>query len=545
MADTMIGKPLGQYQIVQLAGKGGMATVYKAFQPSLNRFVAIKVLPEYLAADEQFVARFKQEALAAAALRHPNILVIHDVGQQGNLHYIAMEFLEGRPLSDVIQQAGGLDPQRTARILEQVASALDFAHRRGVIHRDIKPANIFLSADDHVTLVDFGIAKALSSAAGLTRSGAVIGTPEYMSPEQVDGRPISPRSDIYSLGIVLYQMLTGYVPFGGDTPSAIMLAHVTKMPMPPSQLSAFVTPEIEAVVMRALAKNPQQRFANVREMAQAFSQAVNIRRPMPTTRVAPIASQATLPAAARPVSRQSSFPIWPLLAGVAALGLVALVVVVFLASRAFKLGGGLTVSGAAGTATSAPVVSGPTSTLMPTQTPVPPTLAPSPTPAPLPTRTLPPTATHQPTPTRPAATPTRTGPTKTPQAAATLTPTAANEPRAVTQLSPAAGTRFRSSATSFKWAGGALQPGETFMVEIIPYQAEKKNACMTESDYGRGGHQYSPPLTAHEWTTDIAAVPVGVYKPCAGPIEWVVHIKDASGKVIASTPRSSFVWNPL
>jgi hypothetical protein len=151
----------------------------------------------------------------------------------------------------------------------------------------------------------------------------------------------------------------------------------------------------------------------------------------------------------------------------------------------------------------------------------------------------------QPTTARPTATPTKAGPTKTPQPAATFTPAAANEPRAVTLLSPMPGTRFKTSQITFKWTGGALQGGETFLVEIIPYQAEKKNTCMFEGDYGRGGHQYSPPLTAHEWTTDIAAVPVGTYKPCAGNIEWVVHIKDASGKVILSTPRSQFMWNPL
>jgi serine/threonine-protein kinase len=536
MPDIMIGKTLGQYQIVQLAGKGGMATVYKAFQPSLNRFVAIKVLPDHLAADDQFVARFKQEALSAAALRHPNIMVIHDVGQDGNLHYIAMEFLEGRPLADVIQPAGGLDPRRVAGILEQVALALDFAHSRKVIHRDIKPANIFLSADDHVTLVDFGIAKALSSAAGLTRAGMIVGTPEYMSPEQVDGRALDARSDIYSLGVVLYQMLTGYVPFGGESPSAVMIAHLTKAPMPPSQFSVFVTPGIESVVMRALAKNPNDRFASVREMAQAFSQAVSSGRPVPVRPVAP-----TMAVPAHP----PSFSVWPIVAGVAVVALIALVALALLAGNAFRSGGGFLASSVANTATFAPVAAAPTSTLMPTYTPEPPTLTPSPTPTPRPTQTPVPTVTLQPTAARPTATPTKAGPTKTPQPAATYTPAAANEPLAVTLLSPMPGTRFRTSQITFKWTGGALQGGETFLVEIIPYQAEKKNTCMSEGDYGRGGHQYSPPLTAHEWTRDITAVPVGVYKPCAGSIEWVVHIKDASGAIVLSTPRGQFVWNPL
>jgi predicted Ser/Thr protein kinase len=539
MPDNMIGKMLGQYQIIQLAGKGGMATVYKAFQPSLNRFVALKVLPESLAVDDEFVARFKQEALAAAALRHPNILVIHDVGQAGNLHYIAMEFLDGRPLSDVIQQAGGIDPRRAALIFEQIASALDFAHHRGVIHRDIKPANIFIGADDHVTLVDFGIAKALSSA-GLTRAGMIVGTPEYMSPEQVDGRPIGPHSDIYSLGVVLYQMLTGYVPFGGETPSAVMYAHVNRMPMPPSQLSAFVTPEIEAVVLRALAKNPRDRFSNVREMSQAFSQAINARRPIPAGQGA---SSGALPTLVAP-ARKKSFPVWPVLAGGVVLALMVAAVALW-ASGILKWGGR-----AAGTATpalqsAALPTAAPTATLMPTYTPAPA----SATPTSPPTRTPVPTATQQPTVTSgPTKTPTKpavSAPTKTPPPTPTSAPTVANEPRAVTLLSPSNGTRLKSPQITFKWSGGALQPGETFLVEIAPYQAEKKGECVMESDYGRGGRQYSPALTAHEWTIDIAAVSKDKFKPCAGPIEWMVHIKNASGQVIQSTPRSSFVWNPL
>lgn len=543
MPDNLIGKMLGQYQIIQLAGKGGMATVYKAFQPSLNRFVAIKVLPESLAVDDQFVARFKQEALAAAALRHPNILVIHDVGQAGNLHYIAMEFLDGRPLSDVIQQTGGIDPRRAAQIFEQIASALDFAHQRGVIHRDLKPANIFIGADDHVTLVDFGIAKALSSA-GLTRTGMIVGTPEYMSPEQVEGHPIGPHSDIYSLGIVLYQMLTGYVPFGGETPTAVMFAHVNRAPTPPSQLSAYVTPEVEAVVMRALAKNPRDRFANVREMSLALSQAVNARRPVPAGRVA---SSDALPTVVAP-ARRKSFPVWPVLAG----GLVVALIVAAAAWWAvgvFKLGGR-----AAVTATPAlQSASLPTATLMPTYTPAPvsPTATPSPTQTPAPTATQPPTVTSGPTrtPTKPpASTPTKSpasAPTRTPLPMATSTPTVANEPRAVTLYSPSRGTRLKSPKITFKWSGGALQPGETFLVEIVPYQAEKKGECVLEEAYGRGGRQYSPPLTAHEWTIDIAAVSKDKFKPCAGPVEWLVHIKNASGQIIQSTPRSSFVWNPL
>lgn len=272
--DPLMGKTLGQYQIVGLAGAGGMATVYRAYQPSLNRYVALKVLPEHMAQDEQFVARFRQEALAAAALRHPNILVIYDVGREGNWHYIAAEFLAGATLSQVItQQRGPLPLSRIVNITQQLASALDFAHQRGLVHRDIKPSNIFIGPSDHVTLMDFGIVKALASTAQLTRRGAMIGTPEYMSPEQAEGRPLDHRSDIYSLGVVVYQLLTGQVPFTARTPSATLLAHVSQPPVPPSQLNPMISPEVEAVVLCAMAKRPEERFATVGQMAQALAQA--------------------------------------------------------------------------------------------------------------------------------------------------------------------------------------------------------------------------------------------------------------------------------
>jgi serine/threonine protein kinase len=272
--DNLIGKTLGQYQIQSLAGRGGMATVYKAYQPSLNRYVALKVLPDYLAQDDQFVVRFDQEARSAAALRHPNIMVVYDVGQESNTHYIAAEYLEGTTLAQVLaQQSGPLPLARTVNILNQLASALDFAHTRGLVHRDIKPSNVFVGPDDHVTLMDFGIAKALSGGGGVTRTGTMIGTPEYMSPEQAEGKTIDQRSDIYSLGVVVYQLLTGRVPFAADTPTAVLLAHVMQTPRPPSQHNPAVPRAVEAVVLRALAKNPTARFGSAGELARALAQA--------------------------------------------------------------------------------------------------------------------------------------------------------------------------------------------------------------------------------------------------------------------------------
>lgn len=292
--------------------------------------------------------------------------------------------------------------------------------------------------------------------------------------------------------------------------------------------------------MRALTKDPSQRFAAVKEMAQAFAQAVYSGRPIPVLSATPAHVSAPTVATAAP---RRAFPVWPIVVGVAVVALIALVALVLLGGNVLKSDGGFIISRLANTATSVPIAAAATSTLMPTYTPAPLTPTSSPTRRPSATPTTPPTTTSLPTATGRASTPTATrpsGPTRTPAPTATAVSTVANEPRAVTLLSPMPGTRFKSSLITFKWTGGALRPGEAFLVEIIPYQAEKKNTCMMESDYGRGGHQYSSPLTAHEWTRDIAAVPVGTFKPCAGPIDWVVHIRDASGAIVLSTPGPPF-----
>ena len=274
MADPLIGKTVGQYQIVELAGQGGMATVYRAYQPSLNRDVALKVLPDYLAHDDEFVKRFKQEATAAAALRHPNIIVIYDIGEADNVHYIATEFLEGQTLDAVLKQSGSLPLLRVVKIVNQLASALEAAHQQSLIHRDVKPSNVFVNAKDHVTLMDFGIVKAMSSTR-LTRTGLLVGTPEYMSPEQAEGQALDGRSDLYSLGVVVYQMLTGQTPFTAPTPNAILYAHVNRLPTPPSRLNQAIPSSVEAVVLRALAKKPADRFQSVAEFAAALEQAAS------------------------------------------------------------------------------------------------------------------------------------------------------------------------------------------------------------------------------------------------------------------------------
>jgi len=274
---SLAGMTIGNYQIIQELGRGGMAIVYKAFQPSLRRYVALKVLPDYLQADPEFVARFQREARAAAQLGHPNVVTIYDVGEQGGVHYIAMEYLEGGALLDRLAN-GPLTPEEALQIVEQVGSALDFAHSRGLIHRDIKPANILFSADGRPKVTDFGIARA-GDTSRLTRAGSLLGTPAYMSPEQAQGIPLDHRSDLYALGVILYEMLTGQVPFQADTPHAIVYAVIHRPPPPPCQLRPDLSPAVEAVLLKALAKLPNERYQTGAGMAAALRGAAAVPAP--------------------------------------------------------------------------------------------------------------------------------------------------------------------------------------------------------------------------------------------------------------------------
>ena len=270
--DALEGKSVGQYQIVAELGRGGMAVVYKAWQPSLERYVALKVLPEYFRHDAEFLTRFQREAKAAAKLNHPNIVTIYDVGAHASTHYIAMEHLEGGSLRERLG-AGPLDPKEALRILTQVASGLDYAHMHGLVHRDIKPANILFTADGRAKLTDFGIARA-SDGTQLTRTGVLMGTPEYMAPEQAAGGVVDHRADLYALGVVLYQMLTGQAPFRGATPHATLHAVIYEPPTPPRQLNPGLWPTIDGVLLRALAKQPDQRFQRGADMVAALEAAL-------------------------------------------------------------------------------------------------------------------------------------------------------------------------------------------------------------------------------------------------------------------------------
>jgi beta-lactam-binding protein with PASTA domain/tRNA A-37 threonylcarbamoyl transferase component Bud32 len=258
-----------RYELHRKLARGGMSDVYLARDLLLDRPVAVKVLfPEY-ARDPTFVERFRREARAAANLNHPNIVAIYDWGEQSGTYFIVMEYVEGRSLSDIIRADGPLHPRRSAEITADVAAALGFAHRNGVVHRDVKPGNVIISPSGQVKVADFGIAQAISGGAdqsNLTQAGAVMGTATYFSPEQAQGKPVDPRSDLYSLGCVLFEMLTTRPPFGGDTPVAIAYQHVQSPAPLPSASGVMVPSALEAITMQLLAKDPGDRYASAEDL---------------------------------------------------------------------------------------------------------------------------------------------------------------------------------------------------------------------------------------------------------------------------------------
>ncbi|HLB46690.1 MAG TPA: protein kinase [Anaerolineales bacterium] len=264
----MIGKTIGRYQIVELLGRGGMAEVYKAYQKSLDRYVAIKLMHAFLSEDKDFFERFNREAKNVATLSHANIIQIHDFDHEGETYYMVMEFVDGGTLKDRLEQltqGQRLPLDEAVRITQDVGSALAYSHKRGMIHRDVKPANVMIDSTGHVKLTDYGIAKILSGAK-FTASGSILGTPAYMAPEQGLGQPGDARSDIYSLGVILYRLVTGRLPYDADTPIAIILKHVNEdLPLP-----RVINPElpkgIENVIVKALAKDPAQRYQSVDDM---------------------------------------------------------------------------------------------------------------------------------------------------------------------------------------------------------------------------------------------------------------------------------------
>jgi len=268
-----IGETIGAYQVVEQIGRGGMATVFKAYQPSMDRYVAIKILPSHFTEDESFVGRFTQEARTLARLEHPHILPVHDYGEQEGTTYLVMRYIKAGTLKDLITRRGPMEPGEALRVLGEVSSALDYAHSQDVIHRDIKPSNILIDERGNTFLTDFGIAKLVADTAQFTASGAIIGTPAYMSPEQGMGQPVDHRCDLYSLGVVLYELLTGRVPFEAETPLAVLLKHVNA-PLPlPRQIRPELPEAVERVILKAMAKAPEDRFQSAQQMVDALAAA--------------------------------------------------------------------------------------------------------------------------------------------------------------------------------------------------------------------------------------------------------------------------------
>jgi serine/threonine protein kinase len=271
----LIGKTVGPYRILEQIGAGGMATVYKAYQPSMDRYIAIKVLPAHLSRDPDFTKRFQREARAISRLEHSHILPVYDYGEYEGITYIAMRYIKAGTLKDRMSM-GGLSLDEINRLISQIGGALDYAHRMGVIHRDVKPANILIDDQGDVYLSDFGLARMMEPTQQLTESGVGLGTPAYMSPEQGQGIKVDHRSDIYSLGVILYEMLTGRVPYEAETPMAVVFQHIHgDLPLPHS-INANTPEPVERVVLKALTKDPADRYQTAGEMVQALNSAVRM-----------------------------------------------------------------------------------------------------------------------------------------------------------------------------------------------------------------------------------------------------------------------------
>ncbi len=272
---SLIGQKLGQYEVTELLGQGGMATVYKAHQASIDRYVAIKVLPPHAALDEQFIERFQLEAKTIGSLQHPHILPLYDYGTQDDILYLVMAYVSGGSLEDILEDRETLTVRRIEKILREIASALDYANRRGVIHRDVKPANILIDGEGHALLADFGIVKMMGNDANLTGTG-VVGTPAYIAPEQGQGElNIDGRADLYSLACVVYEMLSGLQPFRAETMMKVVLQHITEPPPSLLQIAPDLPSAVDDVMKMAMAKNPDDRYATAVDFAEALSHALH------------------------------------------------------------------------------------------------------------------------------------------------------------------------------------------------------------------------------------------------------------------------------
>ena len=422
------GQDLGRYRMLERVGQGSMCSVYKAYQAGLDRYVAIKVLPTRFSRDALLTARFQREAQSIARLKHPNILQVYDVGQEGELPYIVMQYVEGGTLKSLLGQPLPLD--HTVEIIAQIAAALEEAHRQGIIHRDVKPSNVLMARPDWFLLSDFGLARVIKASTRLTESGMTVGTPAYMSPEQGRGEKVDGRSDVYSLGVVLFEMLTGTLPYEDSTPVSVVVKHITAPVPHPSAFNPDISEPVERVVMKALAKDVADRYGSAKELSSALKKAT---ASVSSPKVKPVEKPAPLPDRSlsspektvqptdldRPQSQSTRRGLLP--AGIIAL--VVLILAIGITSGLFGIGRGPTGSERGEQDLPSGVAVGfertlfaePSVALAQTSTPTP-----IPTTMPAATDVYAPVATHTTAPTEPAtATP---SPTSMPTAVATDTP---------------------------------------------------------------------------------------------------------------------------
>jgi len=328
------GVDVGPYKIVEQVGRGGMATVFKAYQAALERMVAIKVLPEFLAEDEQFRERFRREAVAIAKLRHPNILAVYDHGEFDGQLYIVTEFVEGGTFANELGRPIKLS--RAVAVLRAIASALDYAHERGVLHRDVKPSNVLVTRDGSAVLGDFGLSRMMATNERLTRLDTVVGTPQYMSPEQCAGTETGPASDQYALGVVAFEALTGHIPFDAETPAAVMLAQMQNVLPAPRSVNPLLPEGVERALVRALAKDPADRYEDCETFVTALSESAKTpTEPQPVVVAPTVPAGTTVVAAAVPAAvttAPAASPSKPRLGGrrplvIGALALIALIAI--------------------------------------------------------------------------------------------------------------------------------------------------------------------------------------------------------------------------
>ncbi|RME98096.1 MAG: serine/threonine protein kinase, partial [Chloroflexi bacterium] len=337
----------GRYKIESLLGQGGMSSVYKATDPNLRRTVAVKLIHPHLSSDEQFVRRFEQEAAAVAQLRHPNIIQVFDFNHDGDVYYMVLEFIPGETLQDRLKSLNDSNRQfelaDTVKIMATICDAVAYAHDKGMIHRDLKPANVMLNPNGQPVLMDFGVAKMLGTAQH-TATGAIIGTAKYMSPEQARGERPDARTDIYSLGVMLFEMITGAAPFDDESTVSILMKHVTEEPPDINQIKADIPPGLAAVVKRALAKDRNDRYQSAAEMAAALRAVDLAEQPLPaaapvpqpdpdkTVLQTPGAHTSVVPPSASLPSPTSNVavPMW-------AIGVVIVLLILILAGGAYAL----------------------------------------------------------------------------------------------------------------------------------------------------------------------------------------------------------------